>query len=169
VSLKSCVLAFLFATPAFTALPPAPVVDPELGFSISSVGTDWESSPAPPDSESIKVLFRSKSHKDNTQATLTIRAEKMEHGEKDLKDYVRRWSKEYPKFGYNVLAQNPSKLDGRAALVIDLASTTSNKQARQVLVEKDKTVVLLTCLDGKASFETSLDSCNKIMRNFKWK
>ncbi len=150
---------------SYAAVPTAPLSD----FTISEAGTNWESTPAPPAADSIKALFRAKTSTENTQATLTVRTEKLEHGEKDLKDYVRRWLKEYPKFGYSVLGQKPFTLDGKPAYVVDLVSSTTSKQARQILAENNKTVVLLTCLDTKDSFEKTLPSCNTIIRNFKWK
>lgn len=157
-------LMLFLALKTFAAIPNTTLSD----FTISELGTNWESSPTPPDSDSIRALFRAKVQ-DKNQATLTVRTEKLEHGEKDLKDYVRRWLKEYPKFGYNVLGQKPFMLDGRQAFVVDLLSTTTGKQARQILSENNKTIVLLTCLDSKDHFDKSLPSCNKIIRNFKWK
>ena len=158
-------LFLLFAFNSFASIQTPTLSD----FSISESGTNWEATPAPPDSESIKALFRSKLSDNNTQATLTARTELLEHGEKDLKDYVRRWLKEYPKFGYNVLGQKPFTLDGKPAYVVDLLSTTTDKQARQILSENNKTIVLLTCIDSKDHFDKSLPACNTIIRNFKWK
>lgn len=143
-------------------------VTPNLGFKITEAGTDWEETPPPPESSSILHLFRSKVDEKNTHATLTVRVDSLEKSDKDLKDFYKRWIKEYPKFGYNVLGTKTFHLDGRSAYVIDLISSASSKQARQVISENNRKVVILSCLDEKDRFNKSLSSCNQIIKNFSW-
>ena len=160
-------LALLYPLIGFSSIPQQTVTPSSIGFSLSNTGTDWELTPAPPDADNIVFLFRGKQIVNGHQATLTARKEKLEQ-EKDLKQYTRKWMNEYPKFGYNVLGQKPFTLDGRNAYVIDLISAASEKQSRQVISEKNGTVVVLTCLDNKEQFSRSLPFCNKIIRSFKW-
>lgn len=162
-------ILYLFSVTTWAAVQPHEAVIPNnLKFSISEKGTNWEPSAPPSDSASIKLLYRGPARADNVQPSLTVRIETMDKSEKDFKDYFRRWLKEYPKFGYNVLGHKAFILDGRQAYVVDLTSATSGKQARQILAEKDREIVLITCLDDKSEFLSSLPACNKMIKSFSW-
>lgn len=168
--MKHFILSFFVTSYAFAAIPPQEPITPEnLKFMISEKGTNWEQTPPPADASSVRLLFRGPARADNTQPTLTVRLEKLEKNEKDLRDYFRRWLKEYPKFGYSVLGHKPFVLDGKSSFVVDLISSTSGKQARQIITEKDGEVVLLTCLDEKEEFMKSLPACNTMIKSFSWK
>jgi hypothetical protein len=147
------------------------VAPPEpLQFELETKGTNWDLAVAPPDVKNVKRFFRGPLSKDmKTQPTLTVRIEPLPENEKDLREYLRRWLKDYPKFGYNVLGHKPFKLDGQSAHVIDVISNSGEKQARQVITLQGKDVILLTCLDTKDSFMDSLPACNQIVRSLKWK
>lgn len=161
----------LFATSLFAAVDPnLALVAPEpINFSIAATGTNWELAVAPPDAKNVKRFFRGPMASDqNSQPTLTVRVEPVSEKQKDLREYLRKWLKDYPKFGYNVLGHKPFKLDGQSAFVIDVVSHSGEKQARQVLTVQGEQVVLLTCLDKKDSFMSSLPACNQIIRSLKW-
>jgi hypothetical protein len=164
------IFSIFFAVTSWAAIPPQePITLETLKFSLSDKGTGWSQTPPPPDAASVKLLFRGPQRTDNSQPTLTVRVEKLDKTEKELKDYFKRWLKEYPKFGYSVLGHKTFVLDGRPAYVVDLTSTSSGKQARQILTEKDREVVLLTCLDDQGEFMKSLPACNSLIKSFGWK
>lgn len=155
---------------ALAAIDPAALIPQEpIKFDLSTKGTGWEIATAPPDAKNVKRFFRGPlSAKKNSQPTLTVRVEPLAEKESDLKDYLKRWLKDYPKFGYNVLGHKPFKLDGHQAYVIDVVSVAGDRQARQVLSLRGNEAVLLTCLDQKDSFLNALPACNQIIRSLKW-
>ncbi len=171
MTLLMTTLVLFTATNLYAAVDPnLALVAPEpINFSIVNDGTNWEPAVAPPDAKNVKRFFRGPTASDQTsQPTLTVRVEPISEKQKDLREYLRKWLKDYPKFGYNVLGHKPFKLDGQAAFVIDVVSHSGEKQARQVLTVQDDQVVLLTCLDKKDSFMSSLPACNQIIRSLKW-
>jgi len=89
-------------------------------------------------------------------------------GKTSLKRYVKRWIKEYPKYGYDVLGSKAFKAGKKKGYVIDLINTRKKRQLRQVIYLKKKTAVLMTCRDHADSFSNSLKECNNIVKNFRW-
>ncbi|MCJ8278081.1 MAG: hypothetical protein MJK18_14660 [Bdellovibrionales bacterium] len=82
---------------------------------------------------------------------------------------MKRWIKEYPKYGYDVLGSKSFKTKKKRGFVIDLVNQKKKRQLRQVIYFKKKTAVLMTCRDHTASFSSSLKECNKIIKKFRWK
>lgn len=167
-------LLHLLSAPAPAAIkkklaPHAPPIHLELGIELSLNGTSWEHVPLPHPQSGLHAVFKSPS-RDYTKtqaATLTVRTEKLGES-KNLKEFVRQWLKEYPKFGYDVLGSRGFTLSQQEAVVVDLVGTHSKKQARQILLLKGDDVVLFTCLDNKDHFEVSLKDCNTIIKSTKF-
>ena len=103
----------------------------------------------------------------NTRATLTVRTDKLKKKTK-ISKYVRRWVKEYPKYGYDVLGSKKFKSKGKTGYLIDLINNKKKRQLRQVIFLKKKTAVLMTCRDHVKSFSSSLKECNNIIKSFAW-
>lgn len=156
---------------ALAAIDPAALLPQEpLGFEIKAEVPGWELSTPPPDAKNVKRLFRGPaSAASKSQPTLTVRIEPLAKEEKELRDYLRRWLKDYPKFGYNVLGHQPFKLDGRQAHVIDVVDVAGERQARQVVTVEGPNAILFTCLDQKQEFGKSLPACNTLIRSVKFK
>lgn len=133
-------------------------------FQISPAKTDWLMLTA---SEHSSVQTQFINPKNNSQAKMTVRSETLERNI-SLLAYVGRSSRDYNRFGFEVLSQRPLKINGQAAYLVDLKQNDSPIQLRQVLFKKDKTVVILTCSSHQESFKQELKACNQIYRNFKW-
>lgn len=131
-------------------------------FKISTEDTDWIRLPST-NSSSILTQFVNP----DTQAKLTVRSEKLKQ-KLSLKGYVTRSLRDYNRFGFEILAQRPLKINDQAAFLLDLKQNRSPIQLRQVLYKKDKDVIILTCSSHHDSFKQELKNCNQIYRNFKW-
>ena len=137
------------------------------GFEIQTASSDWIQTAPPKKTRYIATMYRSPNMKNNMRATLTVRVDKL-NTPMPINDYVKRWTKEYPRFGFDVRGSKKFSMNGNDGYVIDLTNTTKKRQLRQVIFMKEKTAVLLTCRDHIASFKDSLAECNKMIKSFKW-
>lgn len=161
----------VFAAPIPTAggkfKPQLGVYKSPHGFEMQTAATDWIQSAPPKKTRYIATMYRSPNMKNNMRATLTVRVDKL-NSELTINDYVKRWTKEYPRFGFDVRGSKKFSMNGNDGYVIDLLNTTKKRQLRQVIFMKEKTAVLLTCRDHIATFKDSLQECNKMIKSFKW-
>ncbi|MEM7645637.1 MAG: hypothetical protein AAF203_01895 [Pseudomonadota bacterium] len=139
----------------------------KFGFEIMAQNTAWIQTKPPEKSRFIETVYRSPISRNNVRATLTVRVDNMKD-KTSLKKYVKRWIKEYPKYGYDVLGSKPFKAKGKKGYVIDLMNTRKQRQLRQVIHLKKQTAVLMTCRDHAETFEDSLKECNQIFQKFRW-
>ena len=139
-----------------------------FGFEILTENTNWIQTKPPKKTRFIQTVFQSPTVQNNVRASLTVRVDNMKE-KTSLRNYVRRWIDEYPKYGYEVLGSKPFKnTDGQKGYVIDLRHPNKDRQLRQVIHLNKKVAVIITCRDHSASFKTSLKECNNIARNFRW-
>lgn len=138
-----------------------------FGFEILANNTNWIQTKPPKASKYIETVYRSPVSRNNVRATLTVRVDNMK-GKTNLRGYVKRWIREYPKYGYDVLGSKAFKSKDKKGYVIDLINTRKKRQLRQVIYLNKKTAVLMTCRDHSQSFKTSLQECNNIVKSFKW-
>lgn len=105
--------------------------------------------------------------KAGTPASLTVRVDDLDR-EIPLDKYIQKWMKEYPRYGFDVLASKPFMQAKQKGYVLDLVNRDQGKQLRQVVFVKQKKAVILTCRDQVASFQASLKACNEIIKTFTW-
>jgi len=139
----------------------------KFGFKISSKESSWVEATPPRKSRYIETVYRSPEVKNDTRGTLTVRIDRLKKKLK-LKNYVSRWVKEYPKYGYQVLGSKRFRTKTKKGYVIDLINSKKKHQLRQVIYLKNKVAVLMTCRDHRNSFKGSLKECNKIVKSFSW-
>ncbi len=139
----------------------------KFGFEILAQNTPWIQTKPPKKSRFIETVYRSPISRNNVRGTLTVRVDNMKSGT-NLKTYVKRWIKEYPKYGYDVLGSKGFKTGNKKGYVIDLVNQSKKRQLRQVIYLNNKTAVLMTCRDHTQSFQTTLKECNQIVKGFQW-
>lgn len=133
------------------------------GFTLKTEGTSW----VPMNSqESILDTVKLGPVKDG-QASLSIRTDKLAKNA-SLELYTRKWMRDYPSYGFEVLATKSLTLNGSPALLVDMLSRSKNKQIRQVILKKDDQVAIMTCMDDKEGFAQTLSQCNQIIKTFSW-
>lgn len=134
------------------------------GFNLKTEGTDW----LPVATESVLDTVRFSSKDKDAKGSLSIRTDSVAKNA-SLELYTRKWMRDYPSYGFEVLSAKNFTLNGQPALVVDMLSRSKNKQIRQVILKKDARVAVMTCLDDQESFKKSLQSCNRIIQSFSWK
>lgn len=137
------------------------------GFEIQTASTNWIQTAPPKNTRYIATMFRSPVVKNNMRATLTVRVDQLDKP-MEISQYVKRWTKEYPKFGFDLKGSKKFAMNGQNGYVVDLVNTAKKRQLRQVIFMKEKKAVLLTCRDHVDSFKNSLNECNKMIKSFKW-
>ncbi len=165
-------LALIIAWPAFSAPIPSSPTKPGFfyhpkGFRLDSAGTAWVQAEVPKSIPSLVTIYKSPVPVDGQQAALTVRYDNLKRTQ-GLKSYVKRWMQDYTRFGFDVLTAKNIKINEQNAFLLDIMSRETQKQLRQVVFMRDKVAVILTCRDGKESFQKSVQDCNQIIKSFQW-
>ncbi|MBO9665279.1 MAG: hypothetical protein J7501_00505 [Bdellovibrio sp.] len=135
------------------------------GFTLKTVGSNWIPVASSEDSILDTIRFASKDAPDD--GSLSVRTDRIAKNV-SLDLYTRKWMRDYPSYGFEVLATKQFALNGSPALIVDMLSRTKNKQIRQVVLKNEDKVAIMTCLDSKESFSKSLQQCNQIIKTFTW-
>ena len=137
------------------------------GFKIHSADSGWMQAPRPKDNSSIETVYRNTDP--SAISSLTVRVDRLEK-KVSLDSYVKRWKKDYTRFGFDILGIQHFQLAGRKAVAIDLINRDAQLQLRQVLTQSDDglNVVLLTCRDKATAFKDALKACNSISKTLTW-
>jgi hypothetical protein len=174
----SCFGSLLFASLASAAPHPgatSALVTPKLGvfrspfgFKLDSGGTGWQQAAAPNDNRYIATVYKSpKKNAKGEAPMLTVRVDALKK-DVPLEKYIERWTKEYPKFGFDVLGSQPFMQNKEKGHVLDLINRDNGRQLRQVVFMKKQKAVILTCRDHSDRFSDTLKDCNQIIRTFNW-
>ncbi len=136
------------------------------GFNLRTLGTDWL--PVPQNKESLfeSVRFTPKGDIEST-ASLSVRTDTISK-QASLESYAKKWMRDYPSYGFEVLGTKAFAVDGIPGLVVDMVQKSKNKQIRQVILQNGQHMAILTCLDNQTSFQKTLVSCNQLVKNFDW-
>lgn len=139
-----------------------------LGFKMSTKGTLWTTLPVERDSMVQSVKLGPMGSESNAKAPrLSVRVDKIDK-KMTLETYSKKWMRDYTNFGFETLGNQVIQLGGGKALVVDLIQRKQNKQLRQIVLNKDQKVAVLTCIDEKDKFAQTLPICNHIARSFEW-
>lgn len=82
--------------------------------------------------------------------------------------YVKKWVKEYPYFGFEILKTQSMKIGDQPCYLVDLAHRKQNKQLRQFVVVKKEFAVVMTCADEINKFKETAIQCADLVNNFQW-
>lgn len=135
------------------------------GFTFNTSKLNWTI--IPDTKTSIFETFKFTS-KDNNSAQLTLRKDDLgQH--KNLEQYAKKWMKEYPQYGFEILATKNMILGGGDALLVDFIHRAKGQQIRQLVLHKNKKVVIMTCLDDVQKFRKTVTECNQMMTSFSWR
>lgn len=136
------------------------------GFTLKTEGTDWV--PKADSEENLLGTVRLSSRQNPLKGSLSIRTDRIAKAA-SLDLYTRRWMRDYPNYGFEVVSAKNFQLNGQPALVVDMLSRAKAKQIRQVILKKEDRVAIMTCLDDKENFKNTLAACNQIIQTFEWK
>ncbi|HEY1079953.1 MAG TPA: hypothetical protein VGE46_07640 [Bdellovibrio sp.] len=171
-------LGFLILVPLFAQSAPYPATStsalttPEKGlyflhkgFTVKTEGSEWI--PVGKSEKSLLDTVRFAAKDKPQKGSLSIRTDKVAKTA-SLELYTRKWMRDYPNYGFEVLSAKNFTLNGSPALVVDMLSRSKSKQIRQVILKNEDRVAIMTCLDDQANFNSSLKQCNQIMKSFSW-
>ncbi|MGZ3743500.1 MAG: hypothetical protein ACXWRE_00165 [Pseudobdellovibrionaceae bacterium] len=172
--LLSClILSNLAVAAPYPATSTSLLTDPQLGhyfqsqgFSLKTLGTDWLPIPQNKDFLFESVRFTPKGNIESS-ASLSVRTDTLIK-QSSLETYAKKWMRDYPSYGFEVLGAKSFNFAGSPGLVVDMVQKNKNKQIRQVILQKGQRVAILTCLDNQTNFQKTLISCNQLVKNFDW-
>jgi hypothetical protein len=176
---KQLIFSFLLISSCWALAAPHPatstsvLTDPQYGhyfqsqgFNLRTLGTDWL--PTPQSNESLfeSVRLTPKGNVEST-ASLSVRTDTLSK-QSTLENYAKKWMRDYPSYGFEVLGAKSFAMAGGPGLVVDMIQKGRSKQIRQVILQKGQRVAILTCLDNQSSFQKTLTACNQLVKNFEW-
>lgn len=139
-----------------------------FGFKMAFNGSHWR--PLQKDSEGLfaEIQFQNKDAKSETSlAQISLRMDDLTKNQ-SIEVYAKKWMRDYPHYGFEVLGTKTFAHSGGQGLVVDLFHRQNNKQLRQVILLKNKKVAIFTCSETKLKFTEILTECNQLVRGFNW-
>ena len=139
-----------------------------FGFKMAFNGSNWR--PVQKDSEGLfaEIQFQNKDSKSSSSTSqISLRMDDLLKIQK-VETYAKKWMRDYPHYGFEVLGTKVFAHSGGPGLVVDLFHRQNNKQLRQVILLKDKKVAIFTCSDTKLKFTEILSECNQLVKGFSW-
>ena len=138
------------------------------GFKVSLGRTSWKQVSAPKEYKNIEAVYKGQSESVGVpDPSLTVRRDNLLK-KVSLERYVKRWLKDYHRFGFEILTSKKVKVGANVGYMLDLLHPDSAHQLRQVVFVRKKNAVIFTCRDSKKTFMKNLKSCNEIVRTFAW-
>src|SRR5690606_6241607 len=98
-----------------------------LGFSIHAADTRWTRIMPPKNNEYLKAIFRAPTDGSAVQAALTVRSDKVT-AKTDLTSYAKKWLKDYPRLGFQVLAAKKVRIGEQVGFMIDMINSDAEMQ-----------------------------------------
>lgn len=135
------------------------------GFTLKTDGSTWL--PVATSESNLLDTVRFAAKENPQGGYLSVRTDKVAKSA-TLDLYTRRWMRDYPNYGFEILSSKQFSLNGQPALIVDLASRSKNKQIRQVVLKNEDKVAIMTCMDDRESFSKSVQQCNQIIKTFQW-
>ena len=137
------------------------------GFHLGTHGTTWK---ATPDKSLNQGEVGTSWRFNNTQAPSALAHLKTDFLKADLtlEAYAKRWMKDYSHLGMDVLGSRSFSNGTTRGVVVDLVQPKKKLQLRQAVFMHKRLVVILTCSDTQTSFESTLNECNRLIKNFNW-
>lgn len=136
------------------------------GFRLRTAGTNWLPTPQDKDAVFESVRMTPKGQLD-AQSSFSVRTDSLSK-QTTLESYAKKWMRDYPSYGFEVLGAKSFSMAGGPGLVVDMVQKNKAKQIRQVILQRGQRVAILTCLDAQATFQKTLVSCNQLVKNFEW-
>lgn len=131
-----------------------------------TAGTDWLPTPQGNDGVFEAVRLTPKGIL-QSEASMSVRTDTLSK-QSSLESYAKKWMRDYPSYGFEVLGAKSFTMAGGPGLVVDMVQKSKNKQIRQVILQKGLRVAILTCLDQQSNFQKTLAACNQLVKNFEW-
>ena len=144
------------------------IIRSPLGFELDLRESKWSMHmPSRKDSFIYRVFKGEKVEGSEFTPSLSVRVDNLKKP-LSLKAYVKRWIREYPYYGFQILGTRLFKHQNRKGFLIDLENEEAGKKLRQVIFLKQGRAVVMTCSDQTDKFPSTLKECNQIVRSFKW-
>lgn len=134
----------------------------QMGFSISSVPADWNFN------KSLEEQTPTFELGQNTKTQLSFRLENVST-KTQLEAYVRQYLRDYNQYGLEVVSLQSHSKSPIPAIIVDLKQKNSANRSRQVFYYKPGKIVIATCSDESRIFDSTIETCNKILSTFKWR
>lgn len=137
-----------------------------LGFEVKIDLSKWNFKNY--DSNSIHDGIKLISNVANSKAHFILKTDDIKDTAFNFQNYSKRWVRDYSSFGFDLIGLKELKFGGSQAVLVDLTAKNKNKQIRQLILNKNKKITVLTCIDDIETFNNSLRNCNEIFNTYKW-
>jgi hypothetical protein len=109
----------------------------------------------------------------DARAILNIRVDPIKDREEksapiSLTSYINHWTKQFPKFGMDVMKVQYTVKNGKNTAVVDSVNQSTKIQSRQYVFWQDSFVAIFACTDRATEFSASIYPCEKIIESLRW-
>jgi hypothetical protein len=134
----------------------------QMGFKISGIPDFWKfNKTINSNSQTLEVGTSQKT-------IVSFRLDKVS-AKTQIENYVRQYLKDYNQYGFEVAGLQSLSQNQNPVVVVDLNQKNKLSRTRQMFFHKDTKMVIATCSDESASFETTVKICNQIFSSFQWR
>ena len=85
-----------------------------------------------------------------------------------LENYVRQYLRDYNQYGFEVTGLQSLSRNDSPSVIVDLNQRNKTSRSRQMFFLKEGKLVIATCSDDAAKFNSTVAICNNILGSFKW-
>lgn len=137
-----------------------------FGFRMQIMDSNWAPTPSAT-SETASETVRFEPKNGGGDSSVSIRMDRLSENS-SLETYAKKWMRDYPSYGFEILGTKNMQIGGGRALLVDMLQKAKNRQLRQMILQRGNRVAILTCLDKKEKFNETLQTCNQMIRGFEW-
>jgi len=134
----------------------------QMGFQVSGIPDYWQYHKNLDSSAPIIEIGTPK------KMLLSFRSERV-NAKTQLESYVRQYLKDYNQYGLEVTGLQSSSQPHNESVTIDLTQKNKSSKSRQKFFHKDNKIIIATCTDDVANFESTFKACNQILNTFQWR
>ena len=134
----------------------------QMGFTLSAVPEQW-------------IFNKSLVSASNTiemgpqdKTLLSIRLENVS-AKTHLEQYVRRYLRDYNQYGFEVVGLQSMTTGSVPSVIVDLRQKNKKTKSRQVFFNRQSKMIVATCSDDYANFDSTVAVCNQILGSFSWR
>lgn len=151
----------------------APYFKSNWGFEIVQNTSGWSKVLPKNNNPFLLAIYKPVLSAPESDAQLSVRVDPFPETKKRkyhlrLKNYVNYWTKQFPKFGIEVMDIKYRLQNTYNTAIIDSFNTAERIKIRQYVFWKKDKALLLACKDSQRNFNTTQFSCNQIIESFRW-
>ena len=85
-----------------------------------------------------------------------------------FESYSHKWLKEYANYGFDINRTQKLNSEFSKGWLVDFFDRAKGQQVRQIIMNHDSKIAIITCADEAKNFDEVAQSCGRIFKDFSW-